>query len=237
MKPLFDLHTHTLSSGHAFSTLKENLEEAGKKGLLALGTSDHSPGMPGSAHLSFFENYKVLRPVIGGIRLLRGMEVNIIDFDGSTDGGAVMAEMDYVIASLHPPCFHLRSSEDITRAVIGTMKNQYIKIIGHPDDSRFPLDYDRLAEAAAACGVALEINSSSLRPGSTRRSGPANCRLLIAKAAQYGASVVMGSDAHIWYDVGHLTEAETLLKEMRFPSDSILNYELKSLDFITRKRK
>ena len=40
MKLLFDLHTHTVASGHAFSTLKENIEEAAAKGLKAMGTSD-----------------------------------------------------------------------------------------------------------------------------------------------------------------------------------------------------
>ncbi len=48
MELLFDLHTHTVSSGHAFSTLKENIEEARKKGLLALGTSDHASAMEGA---------------------------------------------------------------------------------------------------------------------------------------------------------------------------------------------
>ena len=41
MKLLFDLHTHTVASGHAFSTLKENIEEAAAKGLKAMGMSDH----------------------------------------------------------------------------------------------------------------------------------------------------------------------------------------------------
>ena len=39
MQPLFDLHTHTIASGHAYSTLKENIEEAAKIGLKALGIS------------------------------------------------------------------------------------------------------------------------------------------------------------------------------------------------------
>ena len=47
MKLLFDLHTHTVASGHAFSTLKENIEEAAAKGLKAMGTSDHYSAMPG----------------------------------------------------------------------------------------------------------------------------------------------------------------------------------------------
>ena len=45
---LFDLHTHTIASGHAYSTLKENMEEAVEKGLLAYGFSDHSEAVPGA---------------------------------------------------------------------------------------------------------------------------------------------------------------------------------------------
>ena len=52
MKIYFDMHTHTTASGHAFSTFKENVEEAAAKGLFALGMSDHAPAMPGSAHFS-----------------------------------------------------------------------------------------------------------------------------------------------------------------------------------------
>ena len=57
MKLLFDLHTHTVASGHAFSTLKENIEEAAAKGLKAMGTSDHYSAMPGSAQPIYFTNF------------------------------------------------------------------------------------------------------------------------------------------------------------------------------------
>ena len=60
MRPLMDLHTHTLASGHAYSTLKENLEEAKKMGLKILGTSEHARMMPGTAPLIYFQNFKVI---------------------------------------------------------------------------------------------------------------------------------------------------------------------------------
>ena len=59
VRSLFDLHTHTVASGYAYSTLKENLAAAKAKGLMAMGTSDHSPGMPGSAEKTFFQNYRI----------------------------------------------------------------------------------------------------------------------------------------------------------------------------------
>ena len=157
MKLLFDLHTHTVASGHAFSTLKENIEEAAAKGLKAMGTSDHYSAMPGSAQPIYFTNFKAIKEKILGVRIFTGMEANIIDLEGKLDAEeAVLKKMDYVIASLHVPCVKAGTREENTNALIGAMKNPYVKIIGHPDDDRFPLDYEKLVEAAAKEKVALE---------------------------------------------------------------------------------
>ena len=97
MKPLFDLHTHTTASGHAFGTLKENIEEAAKKGLAAMGTSDHSKNMPGTCDPIYFGNYKVVRDEIFGVRIYTGMEANIIGYDGRIDmSDGMLKKMDYV---------------------------------------------------------------------------------------------------------------------------------------------
>ena len=85
MKLLFDLHTHTVASGHAFSTLKENIEEAAAKGLKAMGTSDHYSAMPGSAQPIYFTNFKAIKEKILGVRIFTGMEANIIDLEGKLD--------------------------------------------------------------------------------------------------------------------------------------------------------
>lgn len=78
------------------------------------------------------------------------MEANIIDLEGKLDAEeAVLKKMDYVIASLHVPCVKAGTREENTNALIGAMKNPYVKIIGHPDDDRFPLDYEKLVKAAA----------------------------------------------------------------------------------------
>jgi len=235
-KPLFDLHTHTVASGHAYSTLLENVAEAKKKGLQALGTSDHSPGMPGGTHITFFENYAILPREVDGVRLLRGMEANITDYEGTVDGGLVMAKLDYVIASLHSHCIKAGSVEENTRAVIGAMKNPYVKIIGHPDDGRYPLDLSRVAEAAAGLGVALELNNSSLRPTCGRKDGPLHERELAREILRTGAMAVMGSDAHVWCDVGNFSECLAMLKEIAFSEERVLNMNPAGVDFILRKR-
>lgn len=235
-KPLFDLHTHTVASGHAYSTLLENLRVAKERGLTALGTSDHSPGMPGGTHMAFFDNYVILPREVDGVRLLRGMEANIIDYEGAVDGGPVMEKLDYVIASLHSHCLKAGSVEDNTRAVIGAMRNPSVKILGHPDDGRYPLDLPRVAEAAAEMGVALELNNSSLRPTCTRKDGPVHERELAREILRTGAAAVMGSDAHVWCDVGNFTDCLRMLEEIGFPEERLLNMSEEGLAFLLRKR-
>lgn len=223
MKALFDLHTHTLASGHAFSTLKENIEEAGRKGLWAIGTSDHAEKMPG-ANPNVFINYKVVQKSVEGVRVFCGIEANICDFDGTIDvEESLLQKMDYVMASLHTPCIQSGTVEQNTAALIGAMKNPYVKIIAHPDDSRYPLDYEALVQAAKELGAALELNNSSLIPDSTRLNGRENAKVLLNTCKRFGAPVILGSDAHIWYDVGRFEEAYALLEEVNFPQELVLN--------------
>ncbi|MGL5328324.1 MAG: PHP domain-containing protein, partial [Peptostreptococcaceae bacterium] len=79
MKAILDLHTHTIESGHAFSTIKENIEFAVKHGIKYLGISDHAPNMPASPHLYYFQNLRVIPREVDGVKIFRGIEANILD--------------------------------------------------------------------------------------------------------------------------------------------------------------
>lgn len=101
-----DLHTHTVASGHAYSTLLENIQAAEKKGLEAFATTDHGPSMPGAAHLYHFYNLMSLPEKIGNVRILRGIEANIIDRKGQIDISLDLVErLDIVLAGLHYVCY------------------------------------------------------------------------------------------------------------------------------------
>ena len=54
-----DTHTHTLVSGHAYSTMKEMTQAAEEKGLKGLAITDHAPDMPGSTNIFYFQNLQV----------------------------------------------------------------------------------------------------------------------------------------------------------------------------------
>ncbi|MDO5417953.1 MAG: phosphatase, partial [Lachnospiraceae bacterium] len=169
MNDILDLHTHTIASGHAYSTLYEMARSASDKGLRLYGCSDHGPNMPGGPHYFHFINFKVVPRELFGVNVLMGAELNILDYKGSVDlKPNVLKLLDYGIASLHIPCIQPGSTEENTSALLGVMENPHIQIIGHPDDSRYPLDYQALVAAAKKHHKLLEINSSSLHPKSPR---------------------------------------------------------------------
>ena len=82
MKFVADTHTHTISSGHAYSTLDELVKEASKKGLEVIAITDHTPAMPGGAHAFHFANLRIIPKEMYGVRILRGAETNIMDYEG-----------------------------------------------------------------------------------------------------------------------------------------------------------
>ncbi len=233
MNIYMDLHTHTLASGHGYSTLKENIEAAKESGLKVLGLSEHGPAMPGGPHEFFFSNYRCIPRQYGDLRLFCGVEVNVLDFDGHLDlQDSLLKRMDYVIASLHPVCMTPGSRTENTRASILAMRNPYVKILGHPDDSRIPVVYDELVRAAKEEHVALEVNNSSLHPQAARKGGRENIIALLDTCMKYQAPILLGTDSHICYTVGKFDEALDVIKEVGFPEELILNTRLDRLSEI-----
>ncbi len=127
--------------------------------------------------------------------------------------------------------------EQNTRALIGAMANPYVKIIGHLDDDRYPLDYEEVVAAAQREKVALEINNSSFCPGSGRQNGGKNARIMLEVCRRFDVPVVLGSDAHIWYDVGEMGRCRALLREVGFPPELVLNYSPEGLDFLLNRKR
>ena len=70
MKIELDVHTHTIASGHAFSTLQEMAQAAADKGLKVLGITEHSPGVPGTCHPIYFRNLHVVPRRMYGVELM-----------------------------------------------------------------------------------------------------------------------------------------------------------------------
>ncbi|HHY65316.1 MAG TPA: phosphatase [Clostridiaceae bacterium] len=230
MKLVADCHFHTISSGHAYSTLYEYAKEAEQKGLKLIGMTDHGPRMPGGPHRYHFDNLKVIPGFLFGVEIYKGIEANIIDFDGSTDTENMpLNEMDIVISSFHSPCLKPSTKEENTRAIIRSLDNKYVNIIGHPDDSRIPIDLTELVKAASETGALIEINNSSLRPTSFRQNARENYMTLLEECYKNKVYVIINSDAHIHTDIGASEEALELIKKAGFPEELVANTDLQKL--------
>lgn len=222
---LADLHVHTLASGHAYSTLTDYLTQAKRIGMTCFGLSDHGPAMPGGPHLFHIGNQSVIPREIEGIQILRGAEANILDFEGAIDIPDKFADrLDYMIASLHDVVLTPGAIRENTQAVIRAAAHQKVKVIGHLGNPKFPIEHKRVIEACGYHRVAIEINNSTFR--STSRSGSEmNCIALAKLAYTSGVSLILGSDAHIHYDLANFKLAQMLLEQNGIPKDYCLNFD------------
>lgn len=224
MKDVLDVHTHSLASGHAYSTPREMIQSAVQKGLALFGMSDHAPNMPGASSEMYFHNFRVIDRNPCGIELVMGAELNIIDYNGGVDlPEKVLSRLDFTIASMHDICVDPGSIEQNTASIIAAMRNPYVTIIGHPDDGYFPLEYQELVRAAKENRVLLELNSSSLRPASHRRNARENVTVMLDYCRRYEAPIIISSDAHIDADIGNHRLAHELLAELDFPEALVVN--------------
>lgn len=231
MKIIADTHSHTLASGHAYSTITEMAEAAAAKGLKALALTEHAPEMPGTCGLFYFQNLDVVPRMAKGVQLLMGAEVNIMDPDGNIDlPEETCRDLDIVVASIHPPCYGLEhTAQENTRAYVEAMKKPYINIIGHPDDGRFPFDYEVLVKTAKETGTLLELNNSSLRPQSNREGTRENMLTMLDLCRQYDVPVTTGSDAHVNVDAGNFAYVSEVLKYCSFPEELVVTTDFEML--------
>lgn len=229
MKIIADMHTHTISSGHAYSTVNELALEASRKGLLALAITDHGPALPGGPHIYHFGAMRFIPQEISGVRILRGVEANILDSRGTLDlPEHYLAKLDFVMAGLHEGCgLEGEGIETCTNAVIAAMENPRIRAISHPGNPIFPLDYERIVPAAQRTGTALEMNNTSF--SISRKGSAPNCETLARLAARHGALMVIGSDAHISQMVGVFDDAVATVVAAGVKPEQVINTSLEGL--------
>lgn len=230
MRDMLDIHTHTLASGHAYNTMMEMVQAARDKGLAVYGITEHAPKMPGTCQDFYFQNLKVVPRQYGDMRLLLGVELNILDEAGSVDlAEPYLGRMDVAIASLHTPCIRPGSRQWNTQCVVETIKNPHIHIIGHPDDGRYPLDYEAVVQAAKEYHTLLEINNHSLEPNCSRQNARENDLEILKLCKKYKVSIILSSDAHFHTDILNHTHTYALLEETDFPQELVVNTDKEKL--------
>ena len=224
MKYVLDAHTHTIDSGHAYSTIMENAAYAAEAGLELLGITDHAPAMAGGTQPSYFLNFSTIPREISGVEIYMGAELNIMDYDGNIDlDEFYLQRMDYAIASLHPPCIPFGTMEENTNAVLKAMENPYVKILGHPGDPRYPIDCRAIVDKAVETETLIEINDASLIPNGFRKGSEVYIGEILKLCQKKNFPVILASDAHFATHIGKFDNALRLINEAGFPEELIIN--------------
>lgn len=234
-----DLHTHTVASGHGYSTVFEMAQSAAVLGVELIGIADHGPGLPGGAHPYHFWNLKALPVEIEGVRVLKGVEANVVSEAGALDlPGEVLELLDFVGVGFHPgPTLEPGDADTNTRAMLAVLANPLVDMITHPGNDEFPVHLEPVVEAAARHGVILELNSHSFDPTGARASSMDREREMAAAAYAARAPMSIGSDAHYRDHVGRFDAALAVAEDLGIPTEYFVNRDAGSvISFLEQRR-
>ncbi len=225
-----DMHTHTIASTHAYSTITENCKYASQIGLKAIAMTDHTMQMPDSPHFWHFNNMRVLPRQIYGVTVIRGAEANIYNYNGDLDiDESILKNLEWVVASYHKYTFPDFSPADprlVTDGYKNVCLNPYVDVIGHPTTDFFPFEHERGVKLFKEYDKLVEINESSIN----RKQGAAkNVVPILELCKKYEVPVIVNSDAHFWTEIGYTPVAEQILRELNFPEHLIANNDWENI--------
>lgn len=226
MKLIADLHTHTLASGHAYSTVTENTAQAEKAGLAMMAITDHGPQMDDTPHLWHHHNLSCLPRIINNVFLLHGIEADIIDNKGGLDIDEDLSrKLDWIVASYH---WGEGTKNEITESYIRLLENPHVCCLGHTDTPRFDYDIREVCKACHQYGKAMELNAARIRDEKRIESREFYKKLLTV-CAEEEAFVVVNTDSHFWNTIGSFDPALKIISEVGFPERLLLNADAEKI--------
>lgn len=218
---MIDTHTHTVLSGHAWSTLRENAAAAARKGMAGFCCTEHGHKMPGSGPFFLTAAQHMLPGMVEGVRVYYGVEANIMDLRGGLDIDIKqLFDSEFTIASMHDLCVTPGSVAENTESYVAALNHPCVDILGHIDDRKTPSDFAAVIREAARLGRLIEINNNSMliRKGSLER-----VEKVAVLCAELDCRVSVSSDAHFDDMVGAVRPALEMLAKIGFPENLVVN--------------
>jgi DNA polymerase (family 10) len=218
------LHCHTTYSDGS-NSVEELALACRAAGYQYVGITDHSQtaayagGLKPDDLQRQADEIDAVNSRVDGIRVLKGVEADILQ-DGRVDyEPRVLERLDFVIASVHSR-FNMTERE-MTARMLAAMDNPHLTIIGHPTGrlllSRDPygVDLDAVIEKAATTGVALEVNADPHRLDLDWR--------VLRRAREAGAPISIGADAHSAAGIRNVDFGVAMARKGWLGPDDILN--------------
>ena len=240
MKFYGDYHLHSSYSDGRCS-VKEMVKAASLTGLAEMGLADHGPhniftGLKSERMLlEIKKEIEQLQPLYPDLQIKLGVEANIISLNGELDvGKEIIAELDLLIAGLHPyilpggivdapwvlrnqtvkilPMVKNRVKNENTKALVETIYRYDVDIISHPG-LKMPIEIAEVARACLRRNTFWEINAGHRFPGLQE----------VSTIARQGVNFVVNSDAHFAESVGALEYGSWVLEKAGVPHEQIKN--------------
>lgn len=193
-----DLHMHTVATDGK-ATLEEMIAAAQKRGLDYIAITDHSKrvsmanGLDEDRLLDQWERIDEINSQLdGSFRVLKGIECDILEKGGMDLSDVVLAQADWVLASVHYG--QQQSRETITARILGAVENPHVDAIAHPTGrlinrrEAYEVDMNAVMDAVVEHGKCLELNANPARLDLND--------LHCAEAKRRGIPIVINTDAH-----------------------------------------
>jgi DNA polymerase (family X) len=193
-----DLHMHTTESDGSAS-IEEMIAAARERGLSYIAITDHSQRVSMARGLNterllaqWAEIDRVRKSLPKGFTLLKGIECDILEKGGMDLPDDVLAQADWVLASVHYG--QKQSRQQITERILGAIENPHVSIIAHPTGrlinrrEAYEVDLDAVMAAAKKHGKLLELNANPARLDLND--------VFCAAAKQHGIPIAINTDAH-----------------------------------------
>ncbi|MEO5590645.1 MAG: PHP domain-containing protein [Gemmatimonadaceae bacterium] len=228
------LHCHSTYSDGATS-IAELAAAARALGWSYLGISDHSEaayyagGMSRADIVKQHDEIDELNSRSRGLRILKGIECDILPSGELDYGDRTLDKFDYVIGSIHSQFRMSRSA--MTKRVLSAMDDPRFTILGHPTGrlllrrDGYSLDIDAIIDKAAETGVAIELNCNPNRMDLDWR----DCR----EARDRGVSIEIGPDAHSIAELDNVEMGVGMARKAWLSSSHVLNAQ--SADHVLKR--
>lgn len=234
-----DLHMHTTWSDGG-NSIEEMIEACRKKGYEYMAITDHSQnlrvanGLTPDRLLKQIDIIRELNEKYDDITILAGSEMDILP-DGSLDfSNEVLAELDFVIASIHTAFG--QSEELIMKRLEAACRNPYVNIIAHPTGRKvgvrdgYNVNIEQLIQLAKETDTILELNANPRR--FDLRTD------FLAQAQEAGVKLMINTDSHQHPTLSYMELGVKYARKAWIRKDSVINALPKKqfLTFIKKKR-